>query len=146
MYSVKLLGTPDINWVSQKSENVLSLQAPYNITLKYNQIGFIDFGYELHCQECVGVPYLDKKINHKLSLYYPNGTFKLTKTCKLVIPFVNKQDYEITIQKSCLLCYVKFETLEFFKLSSRHNGSDKGLRSARIKIVLNNEYNEIPKL
>lgn len=141
MYSVKILGTPDINWVSQKNENVLTLQAPRDFVVYTKQVSFIEWDCLCETINVVGIPFFDKKVEHKLSLYYPQGTFAITGNRKLQIAFVNDTLETINIKQGCLLCYVKFETIEFFKLASRHNNSDKGLRSARIKIVFNNGKN-----
>lgn len=144
MYKVKLFNTPDKTWVDE-SRSCINLYAIEDLTFTKGQIGFIRFGdfrYDFD-EEVLALPFVSKVNNaNPLRLYYPKG-FKLQKSGHISLAVdCRKISYdELCITKGAYLATLKLMTTQFYSLVSRKDGSDRGLRSAYIKIEFYDENN-----
>lgn len=139
MYKIMLSGTPDRTWVSEE-KSCIDLYADKDITLKPNQIGILTFGdfrYDFG-KDIVGVPFCK---NRKYKLYYPNG-FKLSGSGLVRLTIDNRGTDTISIKKGEYLSTLRLMTTQFFELMRRNDGSDRGLRSAFIKIEYKEDENQ----
>lgn len=87
----------------------------------------------------VGVPFKDKEITHGLILYHPEDSFSWRGGGQVQLATKNELNSAIVIEDGELISKVRFMTTQFYELVRRHDNSDKGLRSAFIKIELRYE-------
>lgn len=142
MYKCKIVCTSDINGVQVIRENCLGLYATKDLVINPSQVYMASFeaSYTMD-EEVVGVPFLDKTCVESIRLYHTNKGFRWEGSKTAQVPFYNKTKQAVTIKQGTLMCKCKLMTIQFFNLTSRGNGSDKGLRSSMINIELSNEYN-----
>lgn len=135
MNRVKLINTPDITWVFE-DKSCIKLYALEDFIVRPNEIKYVTFGEFniIFDEETVGVSYIDRKLSiHNLKLYYPDTNYlKLNNKTRVVID--NRGRDFVQIRKGDYISSIKLMSVQFFKLMRRHNNSDKGLASAKIKI------------
>ena len=145
MIRVRIFDMPDNTWVSESTSRI-KLYAQEFYAILPGQMRKIYFGkmkYEFN-EQVVGVPYFDTRINRNLKLYYPEGSFKWrgNKVATVALENTSKTS-TITIGLGQYICSIYLMTTQFFNLMSRHDNSDKGLRSAQIKIELINGKDQV---
>lgn len=142
MFSIKLFNTPDINWVLN-DRNCIKLFALKDIIFTGNvkKVYFDGFRYDFS-NDVIGVPFKDKEVKHSALLYHPESSFRWRGAREASISLINPDtSNHLTIPQGSLLCKINLMSIQFFNLMSRHDNSDKGLRSTQIKIELINENN-----
>jgi hypothetical protein len=135
MKRVKISDSHDIIW-NQNGENCIDLNLTSTIKLAQSQFKIVHSDIKIDLDEDVlGIPFINKNklCNSYYDLYYPEGSFKLTRDSnKISIAIKNKINHEILL--TGYLCSIKFITSQFYNLMKKHDGSDKGLRSSLINI------------
>lgn len=137
MYKVKLNSLPDKLWIDE-SKGIIDLYALQFEQIHTGQIKFLKFNgfsYEFD-EDVIAVPFIDrsKLLIPGLKLYYPKD-FKLTGNGEVRLVIDNRNQDNLFIEKGQYLATLKLITTQFFNLQNKHDGSDKGLRSAYIKII-----------
>lgn len=143
MYRVVLTNVPSEFVKVREERSFIDLYASKDYTFQRGQVGFISYGdctYDFD-REVLAVPFT---IDNNIRLYYPNG-FKLTGTGRLSLSIDNRKGDQLFISKGQYLATLRLMTTQFYSLVCRKDGSDKGLRSAYIKIIINNEQEIQPQ-
>lgn len=117
-----------------EDRSLIDLYADQDYAFKSGQVGFIHFEctYKFD-HDVIAIPFTREKNNIKL--YYPKG-FKLTGEGHLNLSIDNRKGDQLLISKGQYLATLRLMTTQFYSLVCRKDGSDKGLRSAYIKIDL----------
>lgn len=139
MDRVRLLNVP-YEWV-ESDKSLIRLYSLEDLVIFPRQFYLIKFGdmeYNID-SNVIGVPFKDREVRTELSLYYPEGSFSWRGGSELQLAVKNTFNTNLTILKGQMLAKVKFMTEQYFNLMKRHDNSDKGLRSAPIKIELRYE-------
>lgn len=140
MYNVDIYNLPEFCQVDI-NKSVVEIYAPYDLELRVpNQMKPILIkGLRLELSDdVIGVPFLDGAKYCKHSLYHPKG-FTLKRSCSYVTLYICSRKgvmYSTKINKGDYLGSYKFMTTQFYKLNCRRDGSDKGLRSAKINFKI----------
>lgn len=137
MNSVRLLNTPNILWVLS-DRSCLKLYSLEEYIIQPKQMYIFKFkDMQYNCDSnVIGIPFKDKEVRHSLSLYNPEGTFAWRGGGEAFLATKNISLYPVNIKKGTLLGKINFMTTQFFELMRLHDNSDRGLRSAHIKIEL----------
>lgn len=140
MLRVKISDSHDILW-NQNVENCIDLILHKEVEVKAKQFKKINTGIRVIIpEEVVGIPFFKNNLISKdrrngIILYHPEGSFKLNNhSTEISIAVKNKTAQDMILNG--YLCSIRFITVQFFELMSRHDNSDKGLSSARVKIEL----------
>lgn len=143
MYTAKLFSLPEYIKVNTERD-IIDVYAPYDIFLSIGQMKSItlgDFRMELS-DDVLAVPFIDKHRNDYSScyheLYFPKG-FVHKRSCSKINLYVRPIKHclvGVEIKEGNYLGSYKLMTSQFYKLNSKHDGSDRGLRSAYINIEL----------
>lgn len=132
-FEVILSDTPDTLRVLE-GKNRVNLFAAEDIDIYPEQVKFYIYPCGISLSEdVVGVCFFDRRLKtHSLDLYYPES-FILDKDSKrLSVPLKNNTDATVHICSREYICSVNFMSVQFFNLTRRHDGSDRGLQSKKI--------------
>jgi hypothetical protein len=144
MYTVRIENLPKFCKVDEE-KSVIEIYAPKDFNISSSQMVPVTLdNLILHLNDdVVGIPFLDTKYNTLHSLYYPKG-FILLGVCNNINIYLTswkRTQYQIKITKGMYLGSYKFMTSQFYRLNCRKDGSDRGLRSAKINFEIYGKNN-----
>lgn len=138
MIRVKFFNMPDNTWVLE-DRNCIKLYADCEYSIKPKQVISIYISHLRYLFEgAVGIPFIPKGAN-KLTLYHPEGLNRWHNQNNAKVVVTNLSDTNIDIKKGDFICYIKLMSIQYYNLMKKHNNSDRGLASSKVKIELIDE-------